>query len=37
MNRIDAGRFPKAVLWCQPQGRRSIGSLIKRWRENPRS
>jgi len=35
MNRIDAGRFPKAVLQYQPC-KKIIGHLMKGWRENPR-
>jgi hypothetical protein len=33
-NRMDAGRFPKAILRYRPQGKRSIGRPMKRWGEN---
>jgi len=35
MNRMDAGRLPKAILQYWPWGRRSVGCPMKRWRENP--
>jgi len=30
VNRMDAGRFPKAILRYRPQGKRSIGRSMKR-------
>jgi hypothetical protein len=36
VNRMDAGRIPKAVLRYRPEGKRSIGRPVKRWRENSR-
>jgi hypothetical protein len=36
VNRMNAGRFPKAILRYRPKGKRSIGHTIKRCRENSR-
>jgi hypothetical protein len=36
VNRMNAGRFPKAILRYRPKGKRSIGRQMKRWRENAR-
>jgi hypothetical protein len=36
VNRMDTGRFPKAILRYRPKGKRSIGRPMKRRRENSR-
>jgi hypothetical protein len=33
---MTIGRYPKAILQYQPQGKRSVGHLMKGWREIPR-
>jgi hypothetical protein len=34
VNRMNTGRFLKAILRYRPMGKRSIGHPMKRWREN---
>jgi hypothetical protein len=36
VNKMDAGRFPKAIFRYRPKGKRSIWRPMKRWRENSR-
>jgi hypothetical protein len=36
VNRMSAGRFPKAILRYRSKGKRSIGNPMKRLRENKR-
>jgi hypothetical protein len=37
VNRMNAGRFPEGMLRYRPQGKRSVGRQMERWRENARS
>jgi uncharacterized C2H2 Zn-finger protein len=34
VNRMSRTRIPKAVMYCQPRGKRSLGRPKKRWHEN---
>ena len=33
VQRMDTNRIPKQALQCEPKGRRNIGRLWKRWRD----
>jgi hypothetical protein len=35
VNRMSRTRIPKAVMYYQPKGKRSLGRAMKRWEENP--
>jgi hypothetical protein len=35
VNRISRTRIPKAIMYYQPRGKRSLGHPMKRWHENP--
>jgi hypothetical protein len=35
VNRMSRTRIPKAVMYYQPWGKRSLGRAMKRWHENP--
>jgi hypothetical protein len=35
VNRMSRTRIPKAIMYCQPRGKRSLGRPVKRWHENP--
>jgi hypothetical protein len=34
VNRMSRTRIPKAIMYYQPRGKRSIGHPMKRWHEN---
>jgi hypothetical protein len=35
VNRMSRIRIPKAAMYYQPRGKRSLGRPMKRWNENP--
>jgi hypothetical protein len=35
VNRMSRTRVPKAIMYYQPRGKRSLGRPMKRWHENP--
>jgi hypothetical protein len=35
VNRMSRTRIPKAIMYYQPSGKRSLGCPVKRWHENP--
>jgi hypothetical protein len=35
VNRMSRTRIPKAIMYYQPTGKRSLGCPVKRWHENP--
>jgi hypothetical protein len=35
VNRMSRTRVPKAIMYHQPRGKRSLGRLMKRWHEDP--
>jgi hypothetical protein len=35
VTRMSRTRIPKAIMYYQPRGKRSLGCPMKRWHENP--
>jgi hypothetical protein len=35
VTRMSRTRIPKAIMYYQPRGNRSLGCPMKRWHENP--
>jgi hypothetical protein len=35
VNRMSRTSIPKAIMYYQPRGKRSLGRPMKRWHENP--
>jgi hypothetical protein len=35
VNRMSRTRIPKAIMYYQPRGKRSLRHPMKRWHENP--
>jgi hypothetical protein len=35
VNRMNRARIPKAIMYYQRRGKRSLRSPMKRWHENP--
>jgi hypothetical protein len=35
VNRMSRTRIPKAIMYYQPKGKRSLRHSMKRWHENP--